>query len=263
MNLRFAANLSMLYSEAPFLDRFALAAGAGFVTVEFLFPYQEGIEEIKVRVDDLGLAIALFDVSPGDTASGEFGTLGVPDRRDYFRYSFDLALEVAVRLKCCHLNVLVGNKIVGVGSTAQMECAIENLTWAAPQAAEAGVKLLIEALNTTDRPNYLVNFTEGALKIVREVDHPHVQLQYDIYHAQMMEGNLINTITDCFQYIGYVQIADVPGRHEPGTGEINYPTILTRLEELNYKGYIGLEYVPSQSTDASLSWLPIGERSRA
>ena len=262
MKLRFAANISMLYYEVPFLDRFALAAGAGFVTIEFLFPYQEGIDEIKARVDDMELAIALFDVPPGDTTNGEFGTLGIPDRRDYFRHSFDLALEAATRLKCAGLNVLAGNKITDVEYAAQTESAIENLAWAAPRAEAAGVKLLIEALNTIDRPDYLLNFTADALEIVREVDHPHVQLQYDVYHAQMAEGNLLNTVTGCFPYIGHVQIADVPGRHEPGTGEINYPAILARLKELAYQGYIGLEYVPSQSTDASLSWLPTEERNR-
>jgi len=253
----------MLYNEVSFLERFALAAEAGFTAVEFLFPYQEGVEEIRSRADHLGLTVVLFDVPPGDIEAGEFGTLSNPVRRDYFRWSLVEALRVADRLKCRRLNVLVGNKVDGLEHAAQIECAVENMTWAAPQAADAGVTLLIESLNAIDRPDYLIHTTAAAMEIVKGTDDPQVRLQYDIYHAQMGEGNLINTVSSCFPFIGHVQIADVPGRHEPGTGEINYPAVLERLEALSYRGYIGLEYAPSRETNASLDWLQAGLGKRA
>ena len=262
MNLRFAANLSMLFTKVPFLERFAMAAAASFATVEFLFPYEVDIDQIKARLDDFDLTVALFDVPPGDTAAGEFGTLGCPTRQDYFRWSLTTALEAASRLCCGRINVLFGNRDPDLEAAAQIACAIENLTWAAPQAAEARVVLLVESLNPTDFPGYFLHTPAAALEIAMATNHQ-VKLQYDVYHAQMTEGNLINTITRCFPYIGHIQIADVPGRHEPGTGEINYPAIFARLEELNYQGYVGLEYLPSQETKASLDWLPLEFRKRA
>jgi len=255
MNLRFAANLTMLYTEVPFLDRFALAAEAGFAAVEFLFPYQEGIEEIRSRIDDLGLTVVLFDVPPGDLEAGELGTLANPLRKDHFHWSLAHALEVADRLKCQRLNVLAGNRLSAFEHAAQIDCVVGNLMWAAPQAADAGVTLMIEPLNAIDRPDYLIHTTVAAMEIVRGTDHPHVRLQYDVYHAQMGEGNLINTMSSHFPSIGHVQIADVPGRHEPGTGEINYAAIFATLEALAYRGYTGLEYTPSRETNASLDWL--------
>jgi hydroxypyruvate isomerase len=237
MTLRYAANLSMLYTEVLFLDRFASAAAAGFAAVEFLFPYEAGVGAIRAR-------------------SGEWGTLGDPARRDCFRRSFAEALEAADRLHCRRLNALFGNEVVGLEPSAQIDCAVENLGWAAPQAARAGVTLLVEPLNPIDFPRYFLHTTAVALDIVAWVDHPAVRLQYDVYHAQMTEGNLIHTITTSFPYIGHVQIADVPGRHEPGTGEIDFPAVFSALDRLGYPGYIGLEYRPSSGTDASLSWLP-------
>jgi hydroxypyruvate isomerase len=256
MTLRYSANLTMLYTEVAFLDRFAKAAAAGFAAVEFLSPYEVGVDEVKARVDDLGLTVALFNLHAGDADAGEFGTLGNPARRDFFRWSFSEALAAADRLGCARLHTAFGKRAVGYDAAAQVDCALENLAWAAPQAAEAGVTLLIEALNPIDWPDYFLNTTAEALEVVTRADRPNVKLQYDVYHAQMTEGNLINTITDDFLYIGHIQIADVPGRHEPGTGEINYPNVFHALERLGYRGYIGLEYRPSDDTDASLGWLP-------
>ena len=256
MALRYAANLGKLYTEVPFLDRFARAAAAGFQAVEFLSPYEAGAGEISARLDDLGLTVALFNLPVGDARAGEWGTLSNPARRDYFRWSLDTALEIAGRLGCRRLNAMFGQRVAGLAHTAQVDCAIENLIWAAPRAARAGVTLLIEPLNPTDFPNYFLRTTATAMEVVTQVDHPAVGLQYDVYHAQMTEGNLIETITARFPHIGHVQIADVPGRHEPGTGEINFPAILATLEGLGYQGYVGLEYRPTGETDASLSWLP-------
>ncbi len=262
MTLRFAANLTMLFNEVPFLDRFAKAAAVGFTAVEFLFPYDDGIDAVKYRLDDVGLRVVLFNLHAGDKAAGEWGTLSNPARRDYFRWSFTTALEAATHLDCERLNVMFGQKVAGLEPAAQIECAIENLAWAAPQATEAGITLLIEPLNPIDFPNYFIQSTAAALEIVAIANHPNVKLQYDVYHAQMCEGNLINTIKINFPHIGHIQIADVPGRHQPGTGEINYPAIFATLEELNYQEYIGLEYRPLNGTEASLAWLPYKTRGK-
>ncbi|MBN1812706.1 MAG: TIM barrel protein [Anaerolineae bacterium] len=262
MTLRYSANLTMLYTEVEFLDRFAKAAAAGFAAVEFLSPYEVGVDEVKARVDDLGLTVAMFNLPAGDADAGEFGTLGHPARRDFFRWSFAEALAAANRLECERLHAMFGKRAAGFDAAAQIDCALDNLAWAAPQAAEAGVTLLIETLNPIDWPDYFLNTTADALEVVVLAAQPNVKLQYDVYHAQMAEGNLINTITDNFPTIGHIQIADVPGRHEPGTGEINYPAIFATLDRLGYEGYVGLEYHPSGDTDASLGWLPRKARGR-
>ncbi len=259
MALRYCVNLSMLYEEHPFLDRFAKAARAGFKAVEFLFPYEFDLTEVRARLENLGLVQVLFNLHAGDTSAGEWGTLSDPQRRAYFRWSFTNALEVAGFLKCTRLHVMFGNRVKGIDRNVQVECAAENLSWAAPLAAQAGVTLLIEALNETDFPTYALHRTAEALSIIKQVNHPQVKLQYDVYHAQMTEGNLINTITSCLPDIGHIQIADVPGRHQPGTGEINYPAALEVLKILNY-GYVGLEYRPSNDSDSSLQWLASEER---
>lgn len=256
MPLRFAPNLTLLYTEVPFLDRFAKAAAAGFRAVEFLFPYEFGAPAIKSRLDDLGLHAVLFNINPGDWNSGERGALGNPARRDAFRRTLEEALEYARHFGCPRLHTMVGNRLPELDVAAQLACVLENLAWAAPLAAEAGVTLLIEPLNATDMPAYFVHSTAEAMQIVAGVNHPNVKLQYDVYHAQMTEGNLIATMTRLFPHIGHIQISDVPGRHQPGTGEINYPAIFATLERLQYAGYIGLEYRPASETDASLEWLP-------
>jgi hydroxypyruvate isomerase len=253
----------MLYTEQPFLDRFALAARAGFSAVEYLFPYQFDLKEIRTRLEDLGLVQALFNLHPGDPSAAEWGTLSSPHRREYFRRSLSEALQAARFLGCSRLNSMFGNRVAGVTPAAQFDCAVENLTWAAPLAADAGVTLLIEPLNPADFPECAIHRTSEALEIVRRVDNPQVKLQYDIYHAQMTEGNLIHTFSKCLFEIGHMQLADVPGRHEPGTGEINFPTVLKALGDLNYSGYMGLEYRPSGDTNGSLAWLPLDQRTQA
>ena len=256
MPVRYAANLTMLYTEVPFLDRFASAAADGFRAVEFLFPYEAGVTEIQARVEALRLTVALFNVPPGDLEHGEWGTLGIPARRDHFRHAFATALDAAARLGCRRVHTLFGNRLTGVDPAAQVACAVENLAWAAPQAAHAGVTLLLEWLNPVDFPGFFLHTTAAAMSVIRQVDHPAVKLQYDVYHAQVTEGNLIGTIETHFPYLGHVQIADVPGRHEPGTGEINYPAVLGALGRLGYEGYVGLEYQPSRDTTSSFAWLP-------
>lgn len=256
MKLRFAPNLTMLYNESPFLERFARAAAAGFTAVEFLFPYEYGAAAIRDRIRDLGLQVVLFNINPGDWSAGERGVLGNPARTAYFRQSMQEALEYAAEFGCPRIHTMIGNRIAGLSIEAQRQCALENLAWAAPLAAQAGVTLLIEPLNATDMPAYLIQSTADAMQIVRGANHPAVKLQYDVYHAQMTEGNLINTMTALLPSIGHIQISDAPGRHQPGTGEINYPAIFNALERLAYQGFIGLEYRPDGETDATLHWLP-------
>jgi hydroxypyruvate isomerase len=250
----------MLYTEHPFLDRFVEAARTGFSAVEYLFPYEFDLKEVKARLQDLGLAQVLFNLHAGDASVGEWGALSNPQKRDFFRWSLAKALEVAQFLNCARLNTMIGKRVSGIARDVQLGCAVENLSWAAPFAAEAGVTLLIEPLNETDFPECLLHRTTDALNIIRQVRHPHVKLQYDLYHAQMAEGNLINTLTNCLADIGHIQIADVPGRHQPGTGEINYPAILELLQKLNYPGYVGLEYKPSGDSDSALAWLASEDR---
>jgi hydroxypyruvate isomerase len=261
--LKYSANLSMLYREHRFLDRFAWAAQAGFRAVEYFFPYEFDLKELRARLEDLGLHQVLFNLHPGDANAGTWGTLSNPARCDYFRWSLTTALEAAVFLGCSRLNAMIGKRVCDVERDAQVDCAVENLAWAAPLAEEAGVTLLIEPLNPEDFPDCLLHRTEDALAIVQRVNHSRLKLQYDIYHAQMSEGNLIHTMTRCLDEIGHVQLADVPGRHEPGTGEINYPNVLEALKGLNYNGYLGLEYNPSAAGEAGLAWLPREERGQA
>jgi hydroxypyruvate isomerase len=253
----------MIYTEHPFLDRFAKAARAGFTAVEYHFPYEFDLTEVKSRLEHWGLTQVLFNLHPGNASAREWGMVSNPQKREHFHRSFAEGLEVARFLSCSRLNVMFGNKVADIEPNAQMECAIENLSWAAPHTAEAGVTLLIEPLNETDFPASILHHTWEALGIIRRVNHPRVKLQYDVYHAQMSEGNLINTLTNCLPDIGHIQIADVPGRHQPGTGKIDYPAIFDVLRKLNYSGFVGLEYRPSNDSDSSLAWLPREERAES
>jgi hydroxypyruvate isomerase len=260
MTLKFAPNLSMLYTEQPFLERFARAAQAGFTAVEFLFPYDFVPQDIRARLDEFGLRVVLFNSSPGDFQKGERGYANHPERCEDFRRTFTQALDYAHHLQSPRIHVMCGNRVAGIARAAQLNTTIENLVWAAPQAADAGVTLVIEPLNPIDQPYYFVSNTVQGMEIVRGVNHPNVRLQYDVYHAQMSEGNLIQTMRTLLPQIGHIQISDVPGRHQPGLGEINYPAIFATLEQLGYDGYIGLEYHPDGETDASLAWLPRNQR---
>jgi len=254
MTLCFAPNLGMLYAGVPFLDRFARAAAAGFGAVEFPYPFEVEVGQMRTRVDDLGLSVVLLDLHMPEAI--QHGTVSEPSQRRLFRQSLSTSLEAASRLKCKRLNVPVGCKIPGLERSAQLAYTIENLLWAAPLAAQAGVTLLVEPLNPIDFPDCLLHNTAAALEIITQVGHPAVKLQYDVYHAQMSEGNILNTIAASFPFIGHIQVADVPGRCEPGSGEINFPALFATVARLGYKGCIGLEYQTSRTTDSSFRWLP-------
>jgi len=260
MPLRYAANLSMLYPDVPFLDRVGRAAAAGFGLVEFMFPEEVGVPALQARLEDAGLGVALFNLPTGDVHAGEWGTLSNPSRRGYFRRSLATALDAAARLECSRLNTMFGNRVSGLTTAAHIDCALENLTWAAPQAAQAGVTLLVEPLNPVDFPNAFLLSTAAGLEIVAAAAHPAVRLQYDVYHAWMTGDRVPDVLPGILPVTCHVQIADAPGRHEPGTGQIDYSAVFDVLHHLGYRDVIGLEYRPAGDTDAGLEWLPRSAR---
>jgi len=251
---RFAANLTMLFNEVPFLDRFERAARAGFEAVEFLFPYAFRADEIKQRLDDHALQLVLHNLPAGDWDGGERGVACLPDRVAEFRSGVTRAIEYAQALGVGQLNCLVGKAPSGADAAALRALVVENLAYAAAQLKRAGLKLLIEPINTFDIPGFYLCHTAQAAGILLEVGADNAYVQYDIYHAQRMEGELAATMQKYIRNIGHVQVADNPGRHEPGSGEINYPFLFTHLDRIGYGGWIGCEYKPAGATEAGLGW---------
>jgi len=252
----YAANLSTLFTEVPFLDRFSRASAAGFSSVEFWFPHEYPMPTLRAQLKFNGLQLVLFNLRPGEFAAGDRGLLCDPTRRDEFRRTMDEGLHTARELGCALIHAMVGKTRPDLPRAAQYSCIIENLRWAAPNARDAGVTLLIEALNPYDNPGIFLMTSREAYNIVKDVGQPNVKFQFDFYHLQITEGDLTRNFLDHLSDIGHVQIADVPGRHEPGTGEINYPFVLNAIENSGYTGFVGLEYIPSSTTDESLQWLP-------
>lgn len=257
---RFAANLTMLFTEVPFLDRFERAAKAGFDAVEFLFPYAYAAEEIRQRLDAYRLKLVLHNLPPGDWDAGERGIACHPDRVPEFRAGVAKALVYAKALGVGQLNCLAGKALVGVGDDVLRQTFVENLRFAAVELEKAGLRLLIEPINTFDIPGFYLNRTAQALSILDDVDADNAFVQYDIYHAQRMEGELAATMQQYLPRIGHMQLADNPGRNEPGTGEINYPFLFAHLDRIGYDGWIGCEYKPATSTEAGLGWCPWRQR---
>jgi hydroxypyruvate isomerase len=253
--LQFAANLTMLYSELDFLDRFAAAKSAGFAGVEFLFPYAYPEAEVAHRLHAAGLTQVLFNLPAGDWAAGERGITALPDRVDEFRAGIPKAIAYARALGCTQINALAGKAPLGTEHALLHATFVDNLRYAAAALGEAGIRLVIEAINTRDIPGFFLSTSAQAFAIIDEVGSPNLRFQYDIYHMQRMEGELAATIEQNIARIGHLQLADNPGRHEPGTGEINYPFLFTVLERAGYDGWIGCEYVPQAGTDAGLGWL--------
>ncbi|MBK1867007.1 2-oxo-tetronate isomerase [Taklimakanibacter albus] len=253
---RFAANLSMMFQEMPFLERFAAAAEAGFTGVEFLFPYEFDKAEIVRRRAEAGLAQILFNSPPGDWAAGERGSAALPQKRDLFRQQFELALDYAVALANPRIHVMAGIPAPGENSQACESCFVENLRWAGELARPRGITLLIEPLNPVDMPGYFLSSADQAAGILAAVALPHVKLQYDIYHQQMSRGAVADTLRRHFPLIGHIQVAGVPGRNEPDESqEINLPYLFGLIDELGYDGWIGCEYRPRAGTLDGLGWL--------
>jgi hydroxypyruvate isomerase len=255
---RFAANVSMLFTESPFLDRFALAARAGFTAVECQFPYEAPAAEIRARLDDLGLAMVLHNLPAGDWAAGERGLACLPERADEFRAGVTRAIAYAHALGVTQLNCLAGIAPAGADVRLLRRTLVDNLRHAARALAAEGLRLLIEPINTFDIPGFFVNRTAQCVALMDEVGEPNVFLQYDAYHVQRMEGTLAATLAASLARIAHVQVADHPGRHEPGTGEIAFDLLFAELERAGYDGWIGCEYKPSGRTEEGLAWLPAG-----
>lgn len=252
---QFAANLTMLFNEEPFLDRFEKASQAGFKAVEFLFPYAYKAEEIKELLMKNHLQLVLHNLPAGDWDAGERGIACLPDRIEEFREGVGKAIEYANILGVSQLNCLAGKAPVGVSIESLHETFVNNLCFAASELKKANIRLLIEPINTFDIPGFFLSKTKQAVQILDEVGSDNAYVQYDIYHAQRMEGELCNTIEQYLSRIGHIQLADNPGRNEPGTGEINYAHLFKFLDRIGYKGWIGCEYKPATSTEAGLSWI--------
>ena len=251
---RFAANLTMLFNEVPFLDRFERAAKAGFTAVEFLFPYAWPAHEIRERLDRHRLRLVLHNLPPGDWDGGERGIGCHPDRIDEFRAGVAQGIEYAQALGAPQLNCLAGKVPAGVPADVLRQTFVANLRYAAAEFKKAGLRLLTEPINPFDIPGFYLNTTAQALSILDEVGADNAFVQYDIYHAQRVEGELAATMERALPRIGHMQLADNPGRHEPGTGEINYAFLFAHLDRIGYKGWIGCEYKPAAGTEAGLGW---------
>lgn len=256
--IKFAANLSLLFAHLPFLERPQAAAEAGFGAVEFWWPPAEAVDGLPEAIAAAGVSVVLFNFYAGDMAAGDRGLLSDPERVDHFRSNVPVALELAQQLSCPRINALVGVELPGLEREEQLRLAAESVAWAADQAAEREVTVMIEAVNSIENGPYLLTSTAAAAEFVAAVERPNVELQFDAYHMQRMEGNLVDTFSEHRERIGHVQIADSPGRGEPGTGEINYEFVLTEIERLGYDGFVGLEYKPAGGPAASaegLTWL--------
>ena len=260
---RLAANLTMLFTEFPFLDRFERAARAGFKGVEFLFPYAFAAHDIRARLDRFELQLVLHNLPAGDWAGGERGIACHPNRVEEFRAGVAKGIEYATALGCKQLNCLAGKAPEGVPEAELRRTFVENLRYAAPELAKAGIKLLAEPVNNRDIPGFYLNKSAQAISIMDEVGSDNLYLQYDFYHTQIMEGDLTTTFRRLKNRIAHVQIADNPGRNEPGTGEINYPFIFGMLDAEGYAGWVGCEYKPAAATTAGLGWFAPYARSAA
>jgi hydroxypyruvate isomerase len=252
---RFAANLTMLFNEVPFLERFERAAKAGFEAVEFLFPYAWPAAEIRSRLEANGLALVLHNLPAGDWDAGERGIACLPERVAEFRSGVGRAIEVAGALGVEQLNCLAGKAPPGAADATLRATFVANLRHAAQACGDAGIRLLVEPINTWDIPGFWLNRSAQAMALIDEVGSDNLFLQYDVYHMQRMEGELAATIERLLPRIAHIQIADNPGRHEPGTGEIDYGFLFAHLDRIGYGGWIGCEYKPAAGTEAGLGWL--------
>ena len=254
---RFSANLTFLFNEVPFLDRFGEAAQAGFRAVEFALPYEYQAKDVAERVRAHKLEVVLFNAPPGDWKLGDRGIASLPEREHEFAASMVTALRYARALNCPRLHVMAGllpENVEADDHDRRRRTFIRNLRLACQDAAEAGVTITIEPLNRIDNPNYFLHTQAEAHAIREEVGAPNLKVQMDFYHAQIVEGNLSQKLRQWIAHIGHVQIANVPGRTEPDVGEINYSYLFRLLDELKYEGYVGCEYRPVQSTRAGLAW---------
>jgi hydroxypyruvate isomerase len=252
--IKLAANLTMLYNEIDFLDRFDAAAKSGFTGVEYLFPYAYSKEQLAERLQRNRLTQVLHNLPAGDWARGERGIACHPDRVDEFQEGVDKAIDYARALGCAQVNCLSGIAPAGVDPAKIRATFVSNLRFAAEKLGASGIRLLIEPINTFDIPGFFLSRTRQALDVIRDVGSRNLYLQYDIYHMQRMEGELANTISAHLPQMAHLQLADNPGRNEPGTGEINYRFLFGFIDSIGYDGWIGCEYKPRAATVDGLGW---------
>jgi hydroxypyruvate isomerase len=251
---RLCANLTMLFAGQDFLERFGAAGESGFKGVEYLFPYAYDKDQIAALLHRHGLEQVLHNLPAGDWARGERGIACLPDRVGEFQDGVGTAIDYARTLGCKQLNVLAGIAPADVDAGKIRETFVSNLRFAASHLKDVGIRLLVEPINTFDIPGFYVNRTQQALDLFAEADNDNLYLQYDIYHMQRMEGELAATVEKHLPRISHIQLADNPGRNEPGTGEINYPFLLGHLDAIGYTGWVGCEYKPATTTTAGLGW---------
>jgi len=252
---KFAANLSMLFTEVPLAQRFERAARAGFEFVECQFPYELPAEQIKTLLDSNNLTMVLHNLPAGDWAAGDRGIACDPARMDEFNAGVLQAINYATILGVKKINCLAGKLPPGVSELQARQTLIHNLRHASTELARHDIELLIEPINRYDIPGFLLDSTAKALSVIEELADHRVLLQYDVYHAQRMEGELAGALQNNLSRIGHIQIADNPGRHEPGTGEINFPFLFALIDKIGYQGVIGAEYKPADATEAGLGWM--------
>jgi len=251
---KFAGNLTMMFNELPFLDRFAAAADAGFKAVEFLFPYEHPPEVVEDRLRKSGLENVLFNMPPGNWAAGERGITCIPGREEEFRTGVNKALLYATRLGTPRLHAMAGIAPAGAGRAACRATLLANLKYAAEKLAEHRIMLVVEAINTRDMPGFFVTTQAESYAICKEVNAPNIKMQMDCYHMQIMEGDLAHKLRQYASNCGHIQIAGVPDRHEPDTGEVRYEYLYDLLDEIGYDGWLGCEYRPAKGTVEGLGW---------
>ena len=256
--LKWSANLTMLFKEVPFVERLQAAADAGFRAVEFMWPIGVDLDALVAARTSSGVEVALFNIDSGDVPAGERGFPNDPSKRDWWRERTKVAIDLAARLGCSRINVQAGNEGTGLSRQAMLDCLSENLQWALAQTQD--ITFFLEPLNRFEHTRYILGRTSDALEIIECVNHPRLKLQYDVYHTQRTEGNLLKLIQTHFAHIGHIQIADSPARNQPGTSEINWKYLLAQIEAMNYDGFIGLEYIPAPDTLGSFGWLPKDKR---
>ncbi|CAO4175273.1 hydroxypyruvate isomerase [Methylorubrum populi] len=252
---RFAANLSLLFTERPLLDRFAAARAAGFAAVEMQFPYAETKQALAARLGEAGLPLVLHNLPPGDWAAGERGIAILPERVPEFREGVGRAIDYAGALGCRQINCLAGLAPAGTEPARLRATLIENLAYAAAALKAAGIRLLIEPINDRDMPGFFLNRLTDAAAVIAAVGADNLFIQADFYHMAMMGEDLLAGLAAHRSRIAHVQIADAPGRHEPGTGRIDCATVLKALDEAGYDGFVGCEYLPAAGTEAGLGWM--------
>jgi hydroxypyruvate isomerase len=253
---RFSANISMMFTEYDLLDRFAAAGAAGFGAVEIQFPYNIAPADLRAAKEDAGLEIAAINISAGDLTTGGPGLAAMPGREDAFKQAVDQACEYGAALKPANMNILAGWPPLDQFEREQcLGVLASNAALAAEALSGLGIRTIVEAVNSRDRPGYLVTTTDQAIGVIDLAGHANLGIEYDIYHMQIMEGDLIHTITANMDRIGHIQFADTPGRNEPGTGEINFQFLFGAIDDAGWQGWLGAEYVPSARTEDGLNWL--------